>query len=395
MNKNRLLYAVLGTITMLFSGLVYSWSVLSRPIAATFKNWDSATLSFTFTLCMSFFCLGGLFAGILSKKLGIRINFIIAAVLFVTGFFISSKTNTPILLYVGFGVMAGTASGMSYNTIMSTLTGHYPEKTGLISGTLLMGFGLGSFIVGKLYQRIVSLGYDWRNIFITFGIILFALLIMTSFIIKPADNSEKNKSEDYNLDEQITPINMVKSLSFKLFFIWAILLSSCGLAIISQASGILLEVDPNTSETSISTIVGLISIFSGLGRFAFGSLFDKIGRKKTMLLNEILYLIAIVSLLISFNTSRIWITIIAFIFTGLAYGGVPTSSSAVTSAFYGRKYYAINFSLMNMNLLLASFGGTVAGKLYDLSKSYMITVYCMIGLIVLGFIIEKGIKKGR
>ena len=69
MKKTRWMYSIIGVLVMLFAGLVYAWSVLARPIGEFFTTWSSTQLSFTFTLCMMFFCLGGLITGILSKNM--------------------------------------------------------------------------------------------------------------------------------------------------------------------------------------------------------------------------------------------------------------------------------------------------------------------------------------
>ena len=69
MNKtNRWIYAIAGVIVLLFAGLIYAWSVLSSPIAAEFTSWSKGALSLTFTLAMSFFCIGGLVAGLVADK---------------------------------------------------------------------------------------------------------------------------------------------------------------------------------------------------------------------------------------------------------------------------------------------------------------------------------------
>lgn len=68
MEKKRWLYAGVGTIILLLAGLVYAWSVIASPLAAYFTEWSQAQLSLTFTICMSFFCFGGLAGGLTSKK---------------------------------------------------------------------------------------------------------------------------------------------------------------------------------------------------------------------------------------------------------------------------------------------------------------------------------------
>ena len=71
------------------------------------------------------------------------------------------------------------------------------------------------------------------------------------------------------------------------------MLSAAALALIAQASGIVTETAPALAAGGIATIVGLISVFNGIGRVIFGGLYDKLGQKKTMLLNCGLYLVSV------------------------------------------------------------------------------------------------------
>ena len=147
---NRRVYAIVGVIVLLFAGLVYAWSVLSTPIAAEFTGWTKAQLSLTFTLVMILFCIGSLLCGLLAGKLSAKNAVRLGAALFLAGFYIASRCQTPLTLYLGFGVLCGLGSGLSYNAVMSTMVKWFPDKPGLISGVLLMGFGGGSFLIGKL-----------------------------------------------------------------------------------------------------------------------------------------------------------------------------------------------------------------------------------------------------
>lgn len=407
MKKTRWIYSIIGVLVMLFAGLVYAWSVLARPIGEFFTTWSSTQLSFTFTLCMMFFCLGGLITGILSKKYEAKLMLKISAMLFLIGFLVSSRSNSIITLYIGYGVIAGFASGIAYNSIMGNITKFFPDCPGLISGILLMGFGFGSFIIGKVYQYLTpsGVGIDkWRTSFLVFGIILFAVIFVASFIVRKPNSKEmeeisklvvKDANDKEKEEVNLTPSEMLKEKSFWLFFTWAILLSAAGLAVVSQASGIVMEVDKNCSEGTVSTVVGLISIFNGIGRVIFGGLFDKIGRLKTMMLNNILFIIAIIVIILSINTRQFSFIIIGFIAMGLSYGGVTPTNSAFVSAFYGSKNYSVNLSLVNMNLLIASFGSTIAGSLYDSSGSYFSTLIAMIVAVAIGTIITFMIRENK
>lgn len=403
MEQKRWLYAGVGTVVLLLAGLVYAWSVIASPIAAYFTEWNKAQLSLTFTLCMSFFCLGGLIGGITAKKISVRTNMWISGILFFAGFFMASKAETLMVLYIGYGVLAGFASGLVYNGIMSCVTKWFSDKPGLISGILLMGFGLGSFIIGKVYQATTPSGAGveaWRSTFVVFGIVLLCAMIAGGLIMKapPADYaapkpSEKKRRAPKEEGIDAAPDVMLKRPTFWIYFIWSVCLSASGLALISQASGIVLEIDGSVAAGRVATIVGLISIFNGVGRVICGALFDKIGRRKTMYIVDFTFMAAVGLLISALMTKSLIVVICAFIVSGLAYGGITPMNSAFIGAFYGQKNYPVNYPIVNMNLLLASFGGTIAGAMYDASGSYLSTFFIMMGGIAVATICSVIIKR--
>lgn len=402
MKLNRWIYAAVGVIVLLFAGLVYAWSVLSSPIAAEFTAWTKAQLSLTFTICMTFFCLGGFVGGLMSGKINVRINVWAAAILFLLGFLIASKAQSLAVLYIGYGVFSGFASGLAYNAVMSTMSKWFPDKQGLISGILLMGFGLGSFIIGKVYQACTPAYIGgWRKSFLVFGIILLVVLIIGGFFfVKPGKDftppaAVKAKAAVKKKEEgiDVNAVQMLKRPSFWLFFIWAILLSAAGLALIAQASGVAAEVGPDVDAGTIATVVGLISIFNGIGRVIFGGMFDKLGRRTTMMINNIAFLISVGIVIAALLTKSFPILVLGFICCGFSYGGITPTNSAFINTFYGSRNYPVNFSIVNLNLIIASFGGTIAGALYDASGSYLNTFYLMIGAIVAGTICSCLIRK--
>lgn len=402
-NNKRWFYAGVGTIILLFAGLVYAWSVLASPLAAYFTEWNQAQLSLTFTICMSFFCFGGLAGGLTSKKISVKVNMFISGILFCLGFFIASRAESLAMLYIGYGVLAGFASGFVYNGVMSCVTKWFTDKPGLISGVLLMGFGIGSFIIGKVYQAFTPAGPGvdaWRNSFFVFGIVLVVVLVIGGLLVKapgadfvppaPAKKKESAKKEE---GIEATPGQMLKRPSFWLYFLWSVTLSAAGLALISQASGIVLEINPAAAAGTVATVVGLISILNGVGRVICGVLFDKIGRKATMFVVCFIFVAAVGLLIASLMAKSFILIIVAFMVSGLAYGGVTPMNSAFIGAFFGMKNYPVNYPIINMNLLVASFGGTIAGAMYDSSGSYLSTFMIMLGAVVVAIISTALIRR--
>lgn len=400
---NRWVYAIIGVIVLLCAGLVYAWSVMSKPIGANNPDWTAAQLSLTFTLVMALFCIGCLIAGFLSKKVSPKIYLIISGILFIIGFMIASLTgDSPAMLYLGFGIFCGLGSGFAYNAIMSTMSQWFPDKQGMISGIMLMGFGLSAFIVGKLYAFITPTDTTdtWKMTFRMMGIIVCIILIICGLIFaKPKSDfvppTAAKKKAVREPASDITPGQMVRKPSFWMYYIWAIVVSAAGLVLVSQASGIATQVGPNVSDGNIATVVGLISILNGIGRVFFGTLFDKVGHKVTMILDMIIFVVAALILILAIVSGNFAFIVLGFVVGGFAYGGVTPTNSALISDFFGRSNYSMNFSLINTNLIIASFASTIAGKLFDSTGSYLATIFLMIGCVIVGFVVFFGVRRPK
>lgn len=397
---NRWVYVIVGCVALLLSGLVYAWSVLSGPIAAEFPQWSAAQLSLTFTIVMSFFCIGGLVGGFLAGKVSQKVYLWVSAALFLVGFLLSANIRSLAMLYIGFGVICGFASGFSYNAVLATVGKWFPNKQGLISGILLMGFGISSFLIGKLYQVCTpdAIG-AWRRSFIVLGVVSAVVMAICGFFLEkpgkdfapPAAASVKKKYVNPVAMEAGTG-EMLKKPAFWLYYLWAILLSAAGLALVSQASAIAKEVGPTVSIGTITTVVGLISIFNGIGRVILGGLFDKVGRSGTMQTVNVLFVVTGIVLIAALKMQSFPVLVAGFIIGGLAYGGVTPANAAFVSSYYGLKHYSLNLSVVVTNLMFASFGSTVAGALYDATGSYMSTYLMICGMALVGVLVSIGIS---
>ena len=136
--KTRWWLLALGTLVLLFAGVIYAWSVIKAPFSSEL-GWDGAALTFNFTLTMCFFCLGGLVSGLLARRLSVRVRLVAAAVLVAGGFAVVSQLQPGgiLLLYIGYGFMAGSGIGIVYNAIISTVNAYFPDRKGVATGALM------------------------------------------------------------------------------------------------------------------------------------------------------------------------------------------------------------------------------------------------------------------
>lgn len=395
---NRWLYAAVGVAVLLLAGLVYAWTVLQAPIAAMYPDWSKGQISLTFTITMAMFCIGGFLAGKAQRKLACRVLVWLSAVLFLGGFALASVAQSLLVLYLGFGVLAGAASGIAYNAVMSSVSAWFPDKPGLISGLLLMGFGMSSFLVGKAYTALTPSDGSaaWRTSFLVFGILLCVVMLLAGFFVKKPGSDfvlpTAAKGRAAASFEEVTTGEMLRRGTFWRFLLWATFLTVAGLAIISQGTPMALEACPELPMGSVATIVGLISICNGVGRILFGGLYDRLGHRRTMLFGGALFLAAMLLLLAALGLHSLTLLILAYVVTGLAYGCVTPTNSAFVGQFFGRENYPANFSIVNMNILVASFGSTAAGAVYDATQSYTAIILIVMVLIAAGTAVACTIK---
>ena len=378
-NNKRWLYLGVGTILLIFCGLIYGWSLFKEPFGQVYPDWSLSQLSMTFTISMVFFCLGGFVAGKLSAKLKPKYIIMISGLLLLIGFFGVSRLNPEnsasslTMLYVCYGVLGGTGVGFSYNSVISTMNKWFPDKPGLASGIMMMGFGLGALIL---------------------GIIIFVVLVVGSLFIK---NPEAPKGEGGAAPalEGMTTGEMLKTSSFWIFIIWCIIANSAGLMVINSAASIAIAF-------GAPAIVGMVvSVFNGAGRVIIGGVFDKLGRKNTMLINMVVMAVAGVSLFFGAKTSAMILILLGLLCMGISYGGNPTISSAFINREYGPKHFPVNFSLGNFSLIPAAILGPMissklvesAGGKYD--TTFLAIIICAAGAFVLWIVLNGACGKDK
>ena len=160
----------MATISTLFLGLIYAWSLFRTPFAEVFKTWTVAQMSMTFTISMIMFCLGGLIGGHLGKVFGVKLRILISGALLLIGFFMVSTLNPAdasgslTKLYIFYGVFGGGGVGVGYNAVITTITKWFPDKVGLASGIMLMGFGLGGLVLGSVVTKFIAKDWNLPNI---------------------------------------------------------------------------------------------------------------------------------------------------------------------------------------------------------------------------------------
>lgn len=396
-NSYRWLLLVAAVGAMLFAGIIYAWSILKVPFEL-FWTKQQLSLNFTFTMCA--FCLGGLIGSFLSRKIGVKWSCVISALfagggMALTGFL---SGNNVIMLYITYALLAGLGIGIAYNVIISTVSAHFPDKKGLCTGALMMGFGASSLLLGNLADKLFKTSLDRKGTYIVLGASLFVVLLAVSLILKrpdvaalPQSKKSSKKHEECFETKDYTTKQMLARFSFWRAFVLLLFATAVGNSVISFARDLALSVGAKVSLAT--TLVGVLAICNGLGRILTGVLFDALGRKKTMLIATLLTIVAAGVTLSAVVMGSLPLCIVGLCLTGLSYGSCPTMVTAFVSAFYGQKHFATNFSIMNCNLLFASFIATACSSLLKSTGGYTVPFVLLLALAVVAFVLNLSIKR--
>jgi OFA family oxalate/formate antiporter-like MFS transporter len=406
---NRIVILITGTVMLLFLGLIYAWSIFRAPLTAIFTTWTPTQISMTFSISIVCFCTGGFLAGKLSAKLKHRTILLLSAATILVGFAVitllfdeTSSTKTLTILYIFYGVLGGGGVGLSYNTLLGVVARWFPGRTGMASGVLLLGFGVGGLLLGNIVTALYSApSIGIRYTFVILGVLLAVIIAIGAFIVKipnapvPAPASKAGTGttaapaeiRSYTLGEA------VKTSTFWLLFLWVVFTCIGGLLVINSAA-------PIAVKFGAPAVMGLIvSVFNGVGRPVLGTANDKIGRKNAMTINTIIMLVGGVALILGSVTGSAIFIFIGLPLIGVCYGGSPSLLSAATNKFFGPKNYQVILGAVTYALAVAAIiGPLLSRKLQELSggeftTSFIMLIVVAICALVINFLLTAFSKK--
>lgn len=375
-----------GCVTLLMAGVIYAWSVLKTPVKAEFGWTDTQTqLCFTLTLC--FFCMGGLLSGLISRRVTLRVRLLAAAVLVIGGFDLSAHAEGRLgLFYLGYGVLTALGVGVVYNAVIACVNGWFADKKGMASGAMMMSFGFSALLMSRAFQALLG-GMGWKEIYMLLGTVIGLVIAVSAFVLKnpPAVQTAAGTEKDVSTRE------MLKTGSFWKLFAFFTLLAAVGSTAIGFGRDYFRSV--GMAENAAVTLAGLLAVFNGLGRLFSGWLCDRAGLSRTRMVTSAVAIGAPALALLACVTSSPLLGAVGLCLCGFSYGFSPTVSAALAGGFYGMKHFSLNFSVLNLVLIPASFMSTLAGCLYETTGAYQLALIVLTALSVVGLIVNMSIKK--
>lgn len=369
--RRRLLIAACNTTAMLFSGLIYAWAIFVAPLESEF-GWTRADTSLTFTLSLVFSTLAASVASILAKR--IPSQRIVLGSSMVVGLSMLAVSRVTVLwqLYLLYGIICASAIGFVYNLTLGTIMPWFRDCPSLISGVLLMAFGMGGMVLGSLASIIIQ-AFGWRTAFAVLGIIGFLVLATCAFFIRAPNSAEEEQlgfstANTKDIAISHSPKEMVSTPFFKRYILWYIPIIAVGLTIANHSAPIAQTMGVTVATSAVFS--GVVSVCNGAGRIIFGAVLDCKGTGFTTLVVNGLTIFWCLLLLLSVLMASPMLLLLTFVIGGLSYGAGPVLAMGLIKGFFGTRDYAINIGIANLTIIAGSVVGPYVGGLIYQQHGY-------------------------
>jgi len=381
-------------------GILYTWSVISKGIPAEW-NWTETDKSLPYMFACLIFSLVMVPAGRMQDKIGPRIVAAIGGLLVGLGFLLASFTTSPLGFLIGFGVMAGAGIGFGYASATPPAVKWFPPaKTGMVAGIVVSGFGLASVYTAPLSKWLIA-EYGVQKMMLILGIGFFILitglkpLVMLAWnglscILQPPPKGfvpAQNTADKIKLvhdKNNLTPGEMLKTPQFYMMWFMFACGAGAGLMVIAKLAAIA------KAQAGIEfgfVLVAVLAVGNGGGRIVAGMLSDRIGRKATLFLCFVVQAAAIMLLSVTKEggfLARVPVLAALSALIGANYGANLALFPSLTKDFYGLKNFGVNYGLVFTSWGVGGFMlAFLAGKMYDIHKTFAISYYGASILLVL------------
>jgi len=402
---NRWLVVVGAILIQLALGAIYAWSAFTPRLTAAegVYKFTAGQAAWIFSAGLFFFALVMVWAGRKLATIGAQKLAMAGGIVLGLGYILAGLFGTNFITQLIFiGVIGGSGIGLAYVVPIAVGVKWFPDKKGMLTGLAVAGFGFGATIWvkwagswgGGLLNNLSIGGLDGvRSVFLLYGIIFAVMVLIGSVVMKnPPDGwlpdgytppSASDVGTTGSVDFE--PGEMIKTPQYYMIFITFLFSAISGLMVIYciKLFGIdaltfakLSTLDSTTegfkdtvkwASTTAGTAMAFYAILNGLGRIAWGTVSDKIGRKTSIFL-MCLFQGIIMLFFYKLGATPVGLIVAASII-GFNFGGNFALFPAATADFFGNKNVGQNYGFVFFAYGIAGIAGPqIAGYFKDAAK---------------------------
>ena len=348
--RTRGAYLAVSFVMNVMLGTAYSWSVFDLPLRTAYGA-DPFTSMLPMAVALAMFSIGMTFCGGFVDRFGPRKIAIVGAILVSAGYMLSALVAVspwPIpTLVLTYGVVMGIGLGFAYNPPIPTAQRWFPDKKGLATGIVVMGYGLSPLFTAPAAKALIG-AYGVSIAFLGLGIVFLVVLLPLGSLLKfpPKDYKapEAKKPARRRAWEPLADTErraMLRTPTFWTAWVVYAVGTAGGFMIIGKAEPIAREV-AGVGDFAIVAVM-VLAVFNSIGRPIFGRLADAFSPRHALFA---MYAI-LISAMALLSASAWWVALYAGIaITGMVFGGFLAVMPALTTHYFGTKHLGANYGVM-------------------------------------------------
>lgn len=396
--KTKYLILIFGAFAIFFTGYPHIWSIY-QPYAMELTGWSQSQASMGFYLSFLAFVPGNIIGGRIQDRSNPRIVVTVGGGIFAAGILLSafSMRQSPVMLYLTYGIMQGFGQGMIYTTIISTAQKWFPDRTGFASGVIVTANGLCGFFLAPL-SRVLLAERGIQFTLLTIGSVLALAWILASIFIRNPEKRDlgsgggKESAAALYEGRQYSSGEMLRTKKF--YYLLAVMLFGLIPYLILSPLSQTVQMDRGIASGIAVTSVMAGSVCNAAARLLLPTAADKVGR--TICLKGVLAFIVLAMVLLI--TAPAPMTTVCVVLMYACYGGIMGSFPSLASSIFGMKHSGENYGYVMFGIIVATLSAPavtnfVLGAGMDINVVFAIGALC--GAAALGFLLllERELKK--
>jgi len=328
-------------LIMMLMGSVYTYSVY-RPFIIEFYNISLFDSGLPYMASLAFFAVAMTVVGRLIKAQNIKRLLLIGSLFLSSGFLLSAIAPNIWLFTLGYGGLVGIGVGVVYAIALNIIPRIYTARIGLMSGLVLMGFGLSSSVISPIAQQFLS-QFSLQAWFLLFAVatLIFGNVPSLFFQLEPEATKQRVEAQG-------------GTFFFMVFFTIA---SFVGLMIIGVSAFVGTSVY-QFNGANVALLVSVFALGNAAARPVFGFLIDRIGfLKSSYIINALVIGASLLNLLNQGNVFALFG--IGYFFYWVSLGAWLAMMPLLVKRIFGTEQYASAYGKVYLGYGIAAILGTL------------------------------------
>jgi MFS family permease len=355
-----------AVITCVAMGALFALPVYLQPMA-TDTGWTRAGISTAMTIGFVVMGIAGFGWGTLSDRIGARPVVLMATVLLGVGLVIASQAGELWVFQLAYGGLVGASGGAFFAPIISATLSWFDKNRGLAVSLVSVGGGVAPMVITPFATLLIQ-SYGWRSAMLWIALGAMILLVPASLLIRRAPQLEEPAQAPATGTAR-APSLALSALRTPQFIVLATTFFLCCAAhsgpIFHTVSYAMICGASAMGAATIYSVEGLAGLF---GRVLFGTLADRLGVRRVIVVGLALQAIGIYAYIYVSELNHFYLLAVVL---GLVYGGVMPLYSVLAREYFSAGVMGTVLGAMTMTSSIGmAFGPLGGGWLYDSFGTY-------------------------